>query len=143
MAQLKRLKRGKEENMHTLFDFVTYVKGIEYVIALGSIAGYIIFWEILKPRPFKTLLETGKDDLAGIREAGREGNKRTLLNMMSAPFVGAFYIAMIPIVFAYAASVRVFGEHASFGWRPVEAYLAGRKNKQKKAKSAQDKDSKQ
>ena len=128
--------------MHTLFDFVTYVKGIEYVIALGSIAGYIIFWEILKPRPFKTLLETGKDDLAGIKEAGREGNKRTLLNMMSAPVVGAFYLAMIPIAFAYAASVKVFGESASFGWRPVEAYLAGRKNKQKKEKSSEDKDSK-
>ena len=129
--------------MHTLFDFVTYVKGIEYVIALGSIAGYIIFWEILKPRPFKTMLETGKDDMASIKREGREGNKRTLRNIMSAPFVGAFYIAMVPVAFAYAASVRVFGESASFGWRPVEAYLAGRKNRQKKEKSAQDKGSKQ
>ncbi|MCK4911489.1 MAG: hypothetical protein KAR83_07590 [Thermodesulfovibrionales bacterium] len=124
--------------MHTLFDFVTYVKGIEYVIALGSIAGYIIFWEILKPRPFKTLLDTGRDDMDGIRKAGREGNKRTIKNLISAPFVGAFYLAMVPIVFAYAASVRVFGEHASFGWRPVEAYLAGRKNRKKNP--AQDKD---
>ncbi len=132
--------------MHTLFDFVTYVKGIEYVIALGSIVGYIVFWEILKTRPFKTLLDTGKDDMASIRRAGRQGNKRTLLNIMSAPFVGAFYLAMVPIAFTYAASVRVFGESASFGWRPVEAYLAGRKNRnsmQKKEKSAQDKDSKQ
>ncbi len=128
--------------MNTLFDFVTYVKGIEYVIALGSIAGYIIFWEILKPKPFKTLLETSKDDLNSIRKEGRKGNKRTLLNILSAPVVGAFYLAMVPIAFAYAASVRVFGERASFGWRPVEAYLAGRNNRQKKGKSAQDKDSK-
>ncbi len=129
--------------MNTLFDFVTYVKGIEYVIALGSIAGYIIFWEILKPRPFKTLLETSKDDMASIKRAGRKGNKRTLLNIMSAPFVGAFYLAMVPIAFTYAASVRVFGEHAHFGWRPVEAYLTGRKNRRKKEKAAKDKDSKQ
>ncbi len=129
--------------MNTLFDFVTYVKGIEYVIALASIAGYIIFWEILKPRPFKTLLEAGKDDIASIRKAGHEGNKRTLLNILSAPLVGAFYLAMVPIAFAYAASVRVFGEHANFGWRPVEAYLAGRKNSKKKEKAAEDKDSKQ
>ncbi len=135
--------------MNTLFDFVTYVKGIEYVIALGSIAGYIIFWEILKPRPFSTLLEAGKDDMASIRKAGHEGNKRTLLNILSAPLVGAFYLAMVPIAFAYAASVRVFGEHANFGWRPVEAYLAGRQSRRnrksgrKKEKAAQVKDSKQ
>ncbi len=129
--------------MNTLFDFLTYVKGVEYAIALGSIAGYIIFWEILKPRPFKTLLDAGKDDIASIRKAGHEGSKRTLLNILSAPLVGVFYLALVPIAFAYAASVRVFGESASFGWRPVEAYLAGRKNKQKKEKSAQDKDSKQ
>lgn len=129
--------------MNTLFDFVTYVKGIEYVIALGSIAGYIIFWEILKPRPFRTLLEAGKDDMASIRKAGHQGNKRTLLNILSAPLVGAFYLAMVPIAFAYAASVRVFGEHANFGWRPVEAYLAGRKSSKKKEKAAEVKDSKQ
>ncbi len=128
--------------MNTLFDFVTYVKGIEYVIALGSIAGYIVFWEILKPRPFKTLLETSKDDMASIRKAGHERNKKTLLNILSAPFVGAFYLALVPIAFAYAASVRAFGESASFGWRPVEAYLAGRKSRRKKEKAAEDKDSK-
>ena len=126
--------------MNTLFDFVTYVKGVEYGIALASIAGYMIFWEILKPRPFKTLLDTGKDDIASIKKAGREGNKRTLKNIVSAPFVGAFYLAMVPIAFAYAASVSVFGESASFGWRPVEAYLAGRKNKKTKDKADNDKD---
>jgi hypothetical protein len=123
--------------MHTLFDFTSYVKGIEYALALLSIAGYIVFWEILKPKPFKTLVETGRDDLDHIKREGYSGNMKTLKNILAAPFVGGFYLAMVPVAFATAVTFKVFGESASFGWRPVEAYLAGRSMK-KKAKAKGD-----
>lgn len=115
--------------MHTMFDFTTHVKTVEYVLALASIAGYIVFWEILKPRPFKTLVETGSDDIKHIKSEGYEGNKRLLMNMVSAAMTGAIYLATVPLAFAMATLFKVFGESATFGWSPVEAYLAGRRTK--------------
>jgi hypothetical protein len=34
--------------MYTLVDFVTHVKGIEYIMSLLAIAGFLLFWS-LKP----------------------------------------------------------------------------------------------
>lgn len=56
---------------------------------------------------------------------------------------GGFYVLLFPLLIigasAYAAAVRVLGGMAyqlrrtvSFGWRPTEAYLAGKKKKVKK-----------
>jgi hypothetical protein len=54
----------------------------------------------------------------------------------AAPFIGLSYIIALPFVFAYAlmsAAVNgvlsLVGSEASFGWRPTEAYLAGKKKK--------------
>ena len=52
--------------MYTMVDFVTHVKGIEYILSLLAIAAFLVFWEILKPRPFRTVINTGADDLAYI-----------------------------------------------------------------------------
>ena len=45
--------------MNTLYDFVTHVKGIEYLLSVTFIAGYVLFWETLKAKPFQSNLPTG------------------------------------------------------------------------------------
>ncbi len=130
--------------MNTLVDFITHVKAVEYILALVGIAAFLIFWEFLKPKPFRTMVNTGKEDRAYIKEIG--GFRHVLKNIgriASAPFIGLAYIVMLPIGFfiALAAAVvnlvikgatRIAGKSVSFEWRPVEAYLAGRKKKKEK-----------
>lgn len=125
--------------MHTMFDFITHVKGIEYVLSLTFIAGFLIFWEMLKPRPFRTVVNTSKEDLAYIKETGKENVYKTIGRIVTAPFIGLAYIVSLPFVFAYAilsaataGVLNMVGKEAAFGWRPSEAYLAGRKNKEEK-----------
>ncbi len=130
--------------MYTMVDFVTHVKGIEYILSLLAIAVFLVFWESLKPRPFRTVLNTGRDDLMYIRESGGVGHLMKSVGRIAAvPFIGLAYIVMLPIGFfvALAAAVvnlaikgvaSVAGKSVTFEWRPVEAYLAGRKNKKEK-----------
>ncbi len=120
--------------MHTLFDFITHVKIVEYLISISFIAGFILFWEFLKPRPFRTLVNTGREDIAYMREAGKENVFRTIGMIVRAPFIGLAYVIAVPFVFAYAifsaamgGLLGALGKEAAFGWRPSEAYLAGRK----------------
>jgi hypothetical protein len=127
--------------MHTLFDFITHVKGIEYVLSLTFIAGFLVFWEMLKPRPFSTVVNTSREDLAYIKESGKGNMYKTMGKIASAPFIGLAYIVSLPFVFAYAilsaamsGVLNLVGKEASFGWRPLEAYLAGRKKKEEKKK---------
>jgi hypothetical protein len=131
--------------MHTMFDFITHVKGIEYVLSLTFIAGFLIFWEVLKPRPFRTVVNIGKEDLAYIRETGKENVYKTMGRIVSAPFIGLAYIVSLPFVFAYAifsaltaGLLNLVGREAAFGWRPSEAYLAGRKKKEEKKKDEKE-----
>lgn len=127
--------------MHTLFDFITHVKGIEYLISVMSIAGFMLFWEALKPRPFSTVVKTAEEDLAYIKETGKGNMYKTMGRIVSAPFIGLAYIVSLPFIFAYAilsaatsGVLNLVGKEASFGWRPLEAYLAGRKKKEEKKK---------
>jgi len=127
--------------MHTLFDFITHVKVVEYLIAVSSIAGFILFWEILKPKPFKKVMETGREDLAFMKESGKENIYKTIGKIATAPFVGLAYIIALPVVFAYAmfsaatgGVLAMAGKEAAFGWRPAESYLAGRKKKEEDKK---------
>ncbi|MDR3562434.1 MAG: hypothetical protein P4N59_13515 [Negativicutes bacterium] len=131
--------------MYTMVDFVTHVKGVEYILSIAAIAGFLVFWEILKPRPFRTVVTTGKDDLAYIEESGGlKSVAKSVGRIAAAPFIGLAYIVMLPIGFfvALAAAVvnlaakgvaSVAGQSVTFEWRPVEAYLAGRKKKAEKA----------
>jgi len=130
-----------------MVDFVTHVKGVEYILSIAAIAGFLVFWEILKPRPFRTVVNTGKDDLAYIEESGGlKSVAKSVGRIAAAPFIGLAYIVMLPIGFfvALAAAVvnlavkrvaSVAGQSVTFEWRPVEAYLAGRKKKAEKAGS--------
>jgi Na+/H+ antiporter NhaC len=125
--------------MKTLFDFITHVKGVEYLIAISFIALYIIYAEILKPKPFRRLVETAKEDLEYIKKTGYKETAKTLLKALSAPFVALAYVVILPFSFFGALAVTAFNglvtlgsRIAIFGWRPTEAYLAGRKKKEKK-----------
>jgi len=133
--------------MHTLFDFITHVKTVEYLIAVSAIAGFILFWEVLKPRPFSGMVEAGREDLEHIRQTGGFGNViRTAGKVALAPVVGLLYIVALPMMFVFAIGVaalsaitNALGISTSFGWRPMEAYLAGKKKEkkgEKKEKSA-------
>lgn len=130
--------------MYTLVDFVTHVKGIEYILSLLAIAVFLVFWEVLKPRPFRTVVNTGKDDLAHIQEGGGfRSIMKSAGKIVAAPFIGLAYIVMLPIGFfaVLAAAVvnlalkgvaAVAGKSMTFEWRPVEAYFAGRKHRKEK-----------
>lgn len=131
--------------MHTMFDFITHVKGIEYVASLMFIAGFILFWEILKPKPFGTVVKTAEEDLAHIKENGKESMYKTMGRIVSAPFIGLAYIVSLPFVFAYAifsaamsGMLNLVGKEAAFGWRPMESYLGGRKKKEEKKKDEKE-----
>lgn len=129
--------------MHTYVDFLTHIKGVEYVLSLLSIAGFILFLEILKPAPFRTLARETRDDLEYMRGAGSRATFRTILRICAAPFLGLAYVMMLPFVFAYALGMELLGVAADglekvlglagktvlFGWRPMEAYFGGRRKK--------------
>lgn len=129
--------------MHTLIDFMTHVKGVEYVISVLAITGYVLYAEILKPKPFKSLKQSAGEDMRHMRSEGARSVLRTAGRLAAAPFIGLAYVIALPFVFAYTLgaeltgmaaqafgkAVGMAGRTASFGWRPVEAYLGGRKDK--------------
>jgi hypothetical protein len=125
--------------MNTLFDFVTHVKGIEYLASLTFIAVYLIYAEFLKPKPFSTVVQTGEDDIEYMKRAGSKQVLKTIGRIVTAPFVGLAYIAILPFAFFMALVSTVLnkvlapaGREISFGWRPMEAYFSGKKHDEKK-----------
>ena len=129
--------------MYTLVDFITHVKGIEYIMSLLAIGGFLLFWEALKPAPFKTVVATGKDDLNYIEQAGGARHiLKSVGKIAAAPFIGAAYVVLLPVGFFAALAIgavnlamkgvaAIAGKSMTFEWRPVEAYLAGRKKKER------------
>lgn len=131
--------------MNTLYDYLTHVKGIEYIISILFIAGYILYAEVLKPKPFKTLKEAGREDLKFMRN-NRSATLATIKKIAAAPFIGLGYIVALPFAFAFAVGsaalsgvMGLVGRSASFGWRPTEAYLAGKKKKKEEKKQDETK----
>ncbi len=138
--------------MYPLVDFITHVKGVEYLLALAGIAVFLVFWEFLKPAPFRTIVNTGKEDRSYIKATG--GFRQVLKNIgriAAAPFIGLAYIVMLPIAFLVAlaaaavnlavrGAAHLAGKSAAFQWRPVEAYLAGRKRKKEKKEKGPEKE---
>jgi len=128
--------------MYTLFDFMTHVKGIEYLVSVASIAIFMVFWEVLKPKPFATVVKSGREDLQYLRKTG--GIMKYAGKIAAAPFIGALYVVMLPVGFFFMALAEVvnlavkgvstlMGKDLSFDWNPVEAYFTGKKRKQAKA----------
>jgi len=132
--------------MNSMFDFITHVKGVEYILSLTFIAGYVLFWEILKPKPFKKVKETGQEDLAYVRQNGMKNNLKLAGKIAAAPFVGLLYVILLPVglvsALSYAVVSGVAGKNASFSWRPAEAYFSGKK-KARKQDAADDKQTEQ
>jgi hypothetical protein len=132
--------------MNSMFDFITHVKGIEYILSLTFIAGYVLFWEILKPRPFQKVKETGQEDLAYVRQNGMKNTLKLAGKIAAAPFVGLLYVILLPVglvsALSYAVVAGVAGKNTSFSWRPAEAYLSGKK-KTRKRDAVEDKQSEQ
>ncbi len=131
--------------MHTMFDYITHIKGVEYLISLLFIAAYIFYAELLKPKPFKALRESGKEDAEFIKN-NRGAAFATMKKIVAGPFIGLAYIVSLPFVFVYALGVAALngllglaGKSVSFGWRPTEAYLAGKKGKKEEKKQDENK----
>lgn len=132
--------------MHTLIDFTTHIKGVEYIISVLAIVAFIFFLEVLKPRPFRSLVENAKEDLDYMKETGYRSTFRTIGRLAAAPFIGLAYVISLPFLFVYTfarelAGVvsgslgRVMGAAGrtyAFGWRPTEAYLSGKQEKKDK-----------
>ena len=154
---------------YTFFDFVTQVKGAEYLIAVTSVLLFIVLWQLLSPRPFKAMMETAKEDLKYINQGGGySGVARTAGRVAAAPFLAIAYIAALPFVFLFSVSLvmvegveqaidasgvwvarmmaanraalaRLLNVSTSFSWRPQEAYFLGRKRRKARDKEM-DKD---
>ncbi|MGD2079679.1 MAG: hypothetical protein PVG55_02710 [Nitrospirota bacterium] len=57
-----------------------------------------------------------------------------LLYVIALPFIGIATVLAVLLGKANVALLQVFGRTVSFGWRPVESYLSGRKRKGKGSK---------
>lgn len=138
--------------MYTYFDFLTHIKGVEYILSVLAITGFILYLEILKPAPFQTVVRETRDDLEYLKKTGSREVFRMILRICAAPFLGLAYVVMLPFVFAYALTMELLGIAADglekmlglagktvfFGWRPMEAYFGGRKKRKERKKAEQE-----
>lgn len=122
--------------MNTLVDFVTQTKGMEYLLAIGFIFGYAVFFEFLRPGPFAGLARDVRQDLDYLRSSGGRNDMRRLArNMLKLPLVAGAYLFALPAYFIMGIGLKVEGALAgtfaggSMAWRPLESYLTGRANK--------------
>lgn len=130
--------------MYTLYDYITHIKGVEYIISIMFIAGYVIFAELLKPKPFATVVNSGREDMEFIRRTGYGKVLKTVGKIAAAPFIGIAYVVALPFAFfgaiasvAAGGALNAFGKTAVFGWRPTEAYLTGKKKKEESKKDGE------
>jgi hypothetical protein len=131
--------------MYTLVDFITHIKGVEYILSVLAIGGFLLFWEVLKPAPFRTLVHTGRQDLEYIQRAGYRDAVRSIGKIAAAPFIGLAYLALLPVGFAAALLIGgtnvalmglggIFGRNMTFDWRPMEAYFSGKRQEDREVK---------
>lgn len=126
--------------MYTLVDFITHIKGVEYILSIIAIGGFLLFWEVLKPAPFRTVVNTGKQDLEYIQQTGYGDVMKSIGKLVAVPFIGLAYLVMLPVGFAAALIIGgtnlilnsfsgILGKNMFFDWRPMEAYFSGKKKK--------------
>jgi hypothetical protein len=103
---------------------------------------FMVFWEVLKPKPFSAVVNHGKEDLAHLHQTG--GIMQYAGKIAAAPFIGALYVVLLPVGFFFMVLAEVtnlavkgvstlLGKDMSFDWNPVEAYFTGKKRKQAEA----------
>jgi hypothetical protein len=77
-----------------------------------------------------------------LEEETRLSGLQVLVKLVTAPFVGLFYFLSLPFIaigmILMVAGGKIYGllkiaasNAVSFGWRPMEAYLIGRKRVRK------------
>ncbi len=129
--------------MYTLVDFITHIKGVEYILSVLAIAGFLLLWEALKSKPFRTVVAAGRDDLAYIEQAGYGSVLKSMGRIAAAPMIGLVYLALVPVGFAAALAAagvellsksvsslhRACGSSTTFEWRPLTAYFSGKGKK--------------
>lgn len=122
--------------MHTLFDFMTSVNAIQYGLALLFIIGFVLFNEILRPKPFDGLVKAVVEDVRFIRAEGKM--KVLAKKVLMGPVYLGIYLAALPLLFVQGMAV-LFGKGVASvtyaGWSPVRAYFAGRKSVKKVKKN--------
>jgi hypothetical protein len=120
--------------MHTLYDFISSVYAVQYGLALLFIVGFIVFCEILKPRPFEGLKRAVAEDVGHLRAAGRGKVVQALKGAVWGPVCALCYLAAVPFLFMHAMAVTVskmFIVTTQVSWSPVRAYFTGRKKAKK------------
>src|SRR5512139_1208539 len=132
--------------MHTLFDFMSSVNVVQYGLSLLFIVGFIVFCEVLKPKPFAGLVKAVTEDIGFIRAQGTARFVPLLRNIAMAPFYAIIYVLFVPVLFVQGiteALGRSVGTVTSAGWSPVRAYFTGRKRAKKAKKAKQTEETKQ
>ncbi len=120
--------------MHTLFDFISSVNGIQYALALFFMIGFVIFCEILKPRPFEGLVRSAAEDIGFIRAGGKVKAARLIKAIILGPIYVLFYAAAVPLLFIHGIADllgKVIVATTSFGWSPARAYFSSRRKSRK------------
>ena len=95
--------------MYTLFDFITHIKGMEYIISLIFIAGYILFTESLKLTPFEGLIKGFRKNMEFVPKVGSKNSFKTLSRVIAAPLIGLTYIIAIPFLFVFGFFLTLKG----------------------------------
>ena len=107
----------------------------------GHKAGKGTYWDVRKGRRIDLAQEgvlPGSDSSTYIKASAG-------FMLLAGPVIGLLYVVFLPLIgtatLATAAGRKVLsgaasaaGKTVSFGWRPVESYLAGRKKGKKAAK---------
>jgi len=123
--------------MHTLFDFITNVNAAQYGFSLLSILGFIVFYQILKPKPFEGLLQAAADDARFIRGQERGRVLQTVRNITMAPVYLMIYLVSLPFLFILGA-VASQATVMSGEWSPVRAYFMGSRKSRKSRGAKRD-----
>lgn len=132
--------------MNTLFDFVSHNKGIEYILALMFIAGFVVVMEVLKPHPFRAFMSAVKEDWSYLRGEGAADTVRLAKNAVMLPVVAGVYVAMVPVMFTLGLALKLESTVAdlvgggAMSWRPLESYLTGRGRKVRKSRKDEKKE---
>lgn len=116
--------------MNTLFDYISTVNGIQYALMLAFIIGFVLFLELLKPKPFAGLMRIASDDIGFVRTQSPGTRLRSIKRLCAAPLLALLYIAAIPILFVHGVAVifsRVIMALTWVSWSPVRAYFRGSK----------------
>src|SRR5512139_392660 len=132
--------------MHTLFDFTSNVNLVQYGLSLLFIVGFVVFCEVLKPKPFGGLVKAAVEDIRFIRAEGTARFVPLLRNIALAPLYAVVYLLSVPVLFVQGiteALGRSVGTVTTAGWSPVRAYFTGRKRAKKAKKAKQTEETKQ